>query len=42
LLDYKCVKFLPSMVAASVIFLARLMIRSKMNPWVRVLDINKT
>lgn len=39
LLDYKCVKFLPSMVASSVVFLARLMIRSKMNPWVRVLNL---
>lgn len=38
LLDYKCVKFLPSMVAASVIFLARLMIRSKMNPWCSALQ----
>lgn len=38
LLDYKCVKFLPSMVASSVVFLARLMIRSKINPWVRVMS----
>ncbi|XP_062024125.1 putative cyclin-A3-1 [Rosa rugosa] len=38
LLDYKCVKFLPSMVASSVVFLARLMIRSKMNPWCSTLQ----
>lgn len=34
LVDYNCVKFLPSLVAASVIFLARFMIRTKMHPWV--------
>lgn len=33
LLDYSCVKFLPSLVAASVIFLARFMIRPKSHPW---------
>ncbi|KAG4147247.1 hypothetical protein ERO13_D05G210300v2 [Gossypium hirsutum] len=33
LLDYGCVKFLPSMVAASVIFLARFIIQPKMHPW---------
>ncbi|KAE8100105.1 hypothetical protein FH972_018032 [Carpinus fangiana] len=33
LLDYKCVKFLPSLVAASVIFLAKIMIQPKMHPW---------
>ncbi|XP_048436490.1 putative cyclin-A3-1 isoform X2 [Pyrus x bretschneideri] len=33
LLDYECVKFLPSLVAASVTFLARFMIRSKDHPW---------
>ncbi|KAL6216655.1 hypothetical protein ACLB2K_009876 [Fragaria x ananassa] len=38
LLDYKCVKFLPSMVASSVVFLARLMIRSKINPWCSTLQ----
>lgn len=36
LLDYHCVKFLPSTVAASVMFVARFMIRPKMHPWVRV------
>ncbi|XP_010277154.1 PREDICTED: G2/mitotic-specific cyclin C13-1-like [Nelumbo nucifera] len=33
LLDYGCVRFLPSLVAASVVFLARFTIRPKMNPW---------
>ncbi|XP_065855934.1 cyclin-A3-2-like [Euphorbia lathyris] len=33
LLDFDCVKFLPSLVAASTIFLARFMIRPKMHPW---------
>ncbi|KAI4337022.1 hypothetical protein L6164_015484 [Bauhinia variegata] len=33
LLDYNCVKFLPSLVAASVIFLARFMLRPKIHPW---------
>jgi len=34
LLDYNCVKFLPSMVAASVVFLARFMLSPKTHPWV--------
>ncbi|KAH0988423.1 hypothetical protein GBA52_015600 [Prunus armeniaca] len=33
LLDYKLVKFLPSLVAASVVFLARFMTRTKIHPW---------
>ncbi|KAG6422070.1 hypothetical protein SASPL_118633 [Salvia splendens] len=33
LLDYGCVKFLPSMVAASVMFLARFTLRPEQNPW---------
>ncbi|KAJ6709733.1 CYCLIN-A3-1-RELATED [Salix koriyanagi] len=33
LLDYNCVKFLPSLVAASVIFLTRFLMRPKTNPW---------
>ncbi|XWS24154.1 hypothetical protein CRYUN_Cryun28dG0076200 [Craigia yunnanensis] len=33
LLDYGCVKFLPSMVAASVIFLTRFIIQPKRHPW---------
>ncbi|GFY95972.1 similar to CYCLIN A3;4 [Actinidia rufa] len=33
LLDYSCVKFLPSLVAASVIFLSRFTIRPKLHPW---------
>ncbi|KAK7376945.1 hypothetical protein VNO80_02365 [Phaseolus coccineus] len=33
LLDYYCVKFLPSLVAASVIFLARFMLSTRTHPW---------
>ncbi|KAH0990008.1 hypothetical protein GBA52_001491 [Prunus armeniaca] len=33
LLEYECVKFLPSLVAASVTFLAGFMIRPKSHPW---------
>ncbi|KAL1564763.1 G2/mitotic-specific cyclin C13-1 [Salvia divinorum] len=33
LLDYGCVKFLPSMVAASVMFLARFTLRPEQSPW---------
>ncbi|PRQ43176.1 putative cyclin [Rosa chinensis] len=34
LVDYKLVKFLPSIIAASAVFLARVIITtSKMNPW---------
>ncbi|KAL5780160.1 hypothetical protein ACOSQ2_010897 [Xanthoceras sorbifolium] len=33
LLDYNCVKFLPSLVAASVIYLARFIMRPKVHPW---------
>ncbi|RYQ98515.1 hypothetical protein Ahy_B07g086246 [Arachis hypogaea] len=33
LLDYNCVKFLPSLVAASVVFLARFMPSPKTHPW---------
>ncbi|KAK4274644.1 hypothetical protein QN277_017838 [Acacia crassicarpa] len=33
LLEYSCVKFLPSLVAASVIFLARFMLSPKTHPW---------
>lgn len=33
LLDYGCVKFLPSLVAASVIFVSRFTIRPKLHPW---------
>ncbi|KAM1464273.1 hypothetical protein ACFXTO_043954 [Malus domestica] len=33
LLDYECVQFLPSLVAASVTFLTRFMIRPKDHPW---------
>ncbi|XP_004501542.1 putative cyclin-A3-1 isoform X2 [Cicer arietinum] len=33
LLDYDCIRFLPSVVAASVIFLARFIIRPALRPW---------
>ncbi|KAL3617898.1 cyclin [Castilleja foliolosa] len=33
LLDYECVKFLPSLVAASVVFLARFTLQPKIHPW---------
>ncbi|KAI4316648.1 hypothetical protein L6164_024608 [Bauhinia variegata] len=33
LLDYNCVKFLPSLVAASVIFLVRFMLNPNVHPW---------
>lgn len=33
LLDYGCIKFLPSLVAASVIFLARFILQPKIHPW---------
>lgn len=39
LLDYGCVKFLPSMVAASVTFLTRFIIQPKRHPWVRVCSL---
>ena len=38
LLDYNCVKFLPSLVAASVVFLARFMLNPKTHPWVMLLS----
>lgn len=40
LLDYGCVKFLPSMVAASVIFLAKFTIHPKKHPWVSSLNLD--
>ncbi|KAF7817458.1 putative cyclin-A3-1 [Senna tora] len=33
LLDYNCIKFLPSLVAASAIFLARFIIHPDVHPW---------
>ncbi|KAK2445661.1 cyclin [Trifolium repens] len=33
LLDYECIRFLPSVVAASVIFLAKFIIQPGVNPW---------
>nr|XP_043637368.1 G2/mitotic-specific cyclin C13-1-like [Erigeron canadensis] len=38
LLEYGCIKFLPSMVAASVIFLARFMLKPNSNPWSLALE----
>ncbi|KAF4360631.1 hypothetical protein F8388_018762 [Cannabis sativa] len=38
LLDYHCVKFLPSLVAASVIFLARFIVKPKVFPWTLTLQ----
>jgi cyclin A len=35
LLDYGCLRFLPSVVAASVVFVAKLNIDPYTNPWVR-------
>ncbi|GKA74364.1 retrovirus-related pol polyprotein LINE-1 [Tanacetum coccineum] len=35
LLEYDCIKFLPSMVATSVTFLAKFMLKPKSHPWVR-------
>ena len=35
LLDYRCVRFLPSVIAASAIFLTRFTIQPEMHPWVR-------
>lgn len=36
MLDYDCVKFLPSLVAASVVFLARFILNPKTHPWVTI------
>ncbi|XP_050265899.1 putative cyclin-A3-1 isoform X1 [Quercus robur] len=38
LLDYNCVKFLPSLVAASVIFLAKFIIQPMIHPWCATLQ----
>ncbi|KAK6160642.1 hypothetical protein DH2020_004023 [Rehmannia glutinosa] len=38
LLDYGCVKFLPSLVAASVVFLSRFTLRPKLHPWIVVMN----
>ncbi|KAK1317661.1 Cyclin-A3-1 [Acorus calamus] len=38
LLDYGCLRFLPSIVAASVVFLARFTINPKVHPWSSVLQ----
>ncbi|CAL8176775.1 unnamed protein product [Prunus armeniaca] len=36
LLDYSCVQFLPSVVAASAIFLSRFMIQPEVHPWLNI------
>ncbi|XP_014500422.1 putative cyclin-A3-1 [Vigna radiata var. radiata] len=33
LLDYSCIRFLPSIIAASALFLARFIVSPKMHPW---------
>nr|GEU71211.1 G2/mitotic-specific cyclin C13-1-like [Tanacetum cinerariifolium] len=38
LLEYGCIKFLPSMIAASVTFLARFMLKPKSHPWNAALE----
>ncbi|KAL1200928.1 Cyclin-A3-4 [Cardamine amara subsp. amara] len=38
MLDYTCVKFLPSLLAASSVFLARFIIRPKQHPWNQMLE----
>ncbi|XP_062098876.1 putative cyclin-A3-1 [Humulus lupulus] len=38
LLDYSCLKFLPSMVAASVVFLANFILHPDSNPWCSTLQ----
>ncbi|KAK6253466.1 hypothetical protein QUC31_015186 [Theobroma cacao] len=38
LLDYGCVRFLPSLVASSAIFLSRFMIQPKTHPWSDALE----
>ncbi|KAL2529608.1 Cyclin-A3-2 [Forsythia ovata] len=38
LLDYGCLKFLPSLVAASVVFLARFTLQPNLHPWSSVLQ----
>jgi len=35
LVDYCCVRFLPSVIAASAVFVTRFTINSKTHPWVR-------
>ncbi|KFK44638.1 hypothetical protein AALP_AA1G284800 [Arabis alpina] len=38
MLDYSCVGFLPSLLAASAIFLARFILRPKQHPWNQTLE----
>lgn len=37
LLDYDCIRFLPSVIAAACLFLARFTISPKTRPWVRLI-----
>ena len=37
LMDYDCLRILPSIVAASAVFLARFIISPEVHPWVNVL-----
>ncbi|KAK4491136.1 hypothetical protein RD792_001860 [Penstemon davidsonii] len=39
LLDYGCVRYIPSIVAASIIFLSRLIIQPKSHPWSLALQL---
>jgi cyclin-A len=38
LIDYSCIKFLPSVVAASAVFLARFTADPSNHPWVKCLS----
>ncbi|KAL9859222.1 Cyclin-A3-4 [Arabidopsis thaliana] len=38
MLDYTCVKYLPSLLSASAVFLARFIIRPKQHPWNQMLE----
>lgn len=40
LLDYSCIKFLPSLVAASVMFVAKFITQPKTHPWCSAMEIN--
>lgn len=40
LLDYACVKFLPSMIAASVVYVSRFTLLPRLNPWNSALEFS--
>lgn len=42
ILDYKAVKFVPSMLAASAVFLARFIVHPKQHPWVSIFNLYNT